>query len=396
MSSTLQRRRRAKLNEMRQSAEIEQPVEETVPAFVPIEQTEEKENGTESTEETKTTEEVNEESDVFDEFNVSDVLREQQLQQANEEGAQEGADEFQQLLFNLLGGMMNNADSVDGQPSEDYAKFMEDFKKGFSTGYDASTQYGQKSNPSNGEPQQLNPIISFLFTSKSFFSMLMAWTLILLGMNPYPLSLYLLIGLCILRLLYLFFVASPYQTALLTSVPAFLGWLLTMLNIVTASTIGDYLSVLIDSGFFLLKQYTQFRFQMYISCWVISYIPDLRLRERLMLLPINWILLILIPVASLGVVSVLYVRERAKQRKHVLFLVNFLSLFTNPEMQECEIKDIVADNNAIRDEEKMKSIAVDAYALYKGIPKSEAELFVGMYYPKALKEYTRKFVTDMV
>ncbi len=69
---------------MRQSAEIEQSVEETVPASVPIEQTEEKENGTESTEETKTTEEVNEESDVFDEFNVSDVLREQQLQQANE------------------------------------------------------------------------------------------------------------------------------------------------------------------------------------------------------------------------------------------------------------------------------------------------------------------------
>lgn len=89
-----------------------------------------------------------------------------------------------------------------------------------------------------------------------------------------------------------------------------------------------------------------------------------------MLLPINWILLILIPVASLGVVSVLYVRERAKQRKHVLFLVNYLSLFTNPEMQECEIKEslksvrmmssIVADNNAIRDEEKMKSIVVDA------------------------------------
>lgn len=89
-----------------------------------------------------------------------------------------------------------------------------------------------------------------------------------------------------------------------------------------------------------------------------------------MLLPINWILLILIPLASVGVVSVLYVRERAKQRKHVLFLVNFLSLFTNPEMQECEIKEyersvrmmssIVADNNAIRDEEKMKSLVVDA------------------------------------
>ena len=40
---------------------------------------------------------------------------------------------------------MNNADSADGQPSEDYAKFMEDFKKGFSTGYDASAQYGQLS-----------------------------------------------------------------------------------------------------------------------------------------------------------------------------------------------------------------------------------------------------------
>lgn len=107
------------------------------------------------------------------------------------------------------------------------------------------------------------------------FSLFTVGTLILLGMNPYPLSLYLLIGLCVLRLLYIFFVASPYQTALLTNiqnpsvfipftprVPAFLGWLLTMINIVTASTIGDYLSVLIDSGFFLLKQYTQFRFQM--------------------------------------------------------------------------------------------------------------------------------------
>lgn len=69
---------------------------------------------------------------------------------------------------------MNSADNADGQPSEDYAKFMEDFKKGFSAGYDASAQYGQKSNPSNGEPQRLNPVISFLFTSKSFFSMVMA------------------------------------------------------------------------------------------------------------------------------------------------------------------------------------------------------------------------------
>ena len=66
MSSTLQRRRRAvRVLVMDYWVEVER-------------------NGTESTEETKTTEEVNEESDVFDEFNVSDVLREQQLQQANE------------------------------------------------------------------------------------------------------------------------------------------------------------------------------------------------------------------------------------------------------------------------------------------------------------------------
>ena len=45
--------------------------------------------------------------------------------------------------------------------------------------------------------------------------------------------------------------------------------------------------------------------------------------------------------ASGAVVAVLYVRERAKQRKSILFFVNFLSLFTNPEMQECEMKECV-------------------------------------------------------
>ena len=84
--------------------------------------------------------------------------------------------------------------------------------------------------------------------------------------------------------------------------------------------------------------------------------------------------MILIPLASAGVVLLLYVRERAKQRKQVLFLVNFLSLFTNPEMQESEIKEclwseeimnrIIADNNAIRDEEKMKKIVVDAVLVF--------------------------------
>lgn len=69
---------------MRQAAEIEQPVEETTAVPVADDQTQEKANEIENTEETKTTEDINEESDVFDEFNVSDVLREQQLQQANE------------------------------------------------------------------------------------------------------------------------------------------------------------------------------------------------------------------------------------------------------------------------------------------------------------------------
>lgn len=55
-------------------------------------------------------------------------------------------------------------------------------------------------------------------------------------------------------------------------------------------------------------------------------------------------------------------------------MVNFLSLFTNPEMQESEIKEclwseeimnrIIADNNAIRDEEKMKKIVVDAVLVF--------------------------------
>ena len=69
---------------MRQAAEIEQPVEETMAVPVADDQPQEQTNKVEYTEETKTPEDINEESDVFDEFNVSDVLREQQMQQANE------------------------------------------------------------------------------------------------------------------------------------------------------------------------------------------------------------------------------------------------------------------------------------------------------------------------
>lgn len=71
----------------------------------------------------------------------------------------------------------------------------------------------------------------------------------------------------------------------------------------------------------------------------------------------------------------LYVRERAKQRKSILFFVNFLSLFTNPEMQECEMKEcgllrrmnsrIIGNDNEIKDEERMKKIVVDAVVLLR-------------------------------
>ena len=42
---------------------------------------------------------------------------------------------------------MGGAETADGQPTEEYTKFMEDFKKGFNAGYDASTQYGQRTAP---------------------------------------------------------------------------------------------------------------------------------------------------------------------------------------------------------------------------------------------------------
>lgn len=53
----------------------------------------------------------------------------------------------------------------------------------------------------------------------------------------------------------------------------------------------------------------------------------------------NLLLLVFVVLASALIVLYLFVKERREQRKNVLFLQNFLSVFTNPEMQESDIKE---------------------------------------------------------
>ena len=55
-------------------------------------------------------------------------------------------------------------------------------------------------------------------------------------------------------------------------------------------------------------------------------------------MPLNAALCLLVPLGSLLVVSMMFVVQRRRQRRGVLFLVNFLSLFTNQEMREDEVK----------------------------------------------------------
>ena len=52
------------------------------------------------------------------------------------------------------------------------------------------------------------------------------------------------------------------------------------------------------------------------------------------MLPINTLLLFVIPILSIVIVLFLYSMEHQEQKRNVLFFVNFLSLFTNPEMQQ--------------------------------------------------------------
>lgn len=67
---------------------------------------------------------------------------------------------------------------------------------------------------------------------------------------------------------------------------------------------------------------------------MISHIPDYPYLDMLHSIPVNTLLLGLIPLLSLGIVLVLYLVEKRKQQKSINFFVNFISLFTNPEMQQ--------------------------------------------------------------
>ena len=100
----------------------------------------------------------------------------------------------------------------------------------------------------------------------------------------------------------------------------------------------------------------------------------------------------------------MYLVEHRKWRKNVLFFVDFLSLFTNQEMQEgCMnklewsgelMRRIIGEDNRIQDEEKLREILCDAYAVYRKVSREEAESFVDLHYKAALKEYERRFVTQ--
>ena len=82
--------------------------------------------------------------------------------------------------------------------------------------------------------------------------------------------------LCAIRLAYLFFLASPLYAMTLSNilllplsflnlcVPNFLRYLFTLANVLTASSLGDYLAVLVDSVFYALKLFTRLRF--YLVC----------------------------------------------------------------------------------------------------------------------------------
>ena len=74
-------------------------------------------------------------------------------------------------------------------------------------------------------------------------------------------------------------------------------------------------------------------------CWIVSYLPEIDVIAMLQKVNITLLLVIALPLLSLLIVLCMYFRERKEQRKHVLFLQNFLSLFTNPDMQGVEIKE---------------------------------------------------------
>ena len=76
-----------------------------------------------------------------------------------------------------------------------------------------------------------------------------------------------------------------------------------------------------------------------MMCWVVGHLPEIDIVDTLQKVNITLLLMIALPILSLLIVLCMYARERKEQRKHVLFLQNFLSLFTNPDMQAVEIKE---------------------------------------------------------
>lgn len=53
---------------------------------------------------------------------------------------------------------------------------------------------------------------------------------------------------------------------------------------------------------------------------------------------------------------------------------------------------IVGEDNRIKDEERMRKLLCEAYALYKGVSRAKAEVFVDLHFKWAVQEYTRTFV----
>lgn len=53
---------------------------------------------------------------------------------------------------------------------------------------------------------------------------------------------------------------------------------------------------------------------------------------------------------------------------------------------------IVREDNEIINEEKLRELMCNAYALYRQVSMEDAETFVDLHYKAALKEYRRRFV----
>ena len=130
-------------------------------------------------------------------------------------------EEFQKLLFNLLGGVFGeNA----GSNNTDAAQFMKDFQSGFASGYTASEQYSQQQSTVNEEALGFFP--SFVFKSNKTFPLFVTCTgtgllsflvfFLCLGWRFAKVSLAFILSLCVCRLGFIFLIASPSQVASLS------------------------------------------------------------------------------------------------------------------------------------------------------------------------------------